>query len=201
MIYNDGAGELVAGILVGGASRRMGTPKPLLRFQGQTFIEHAVDMAGTVAQAVVLLGQPPDCAALFSHLQRLSDPPDAAGPAAGLCALLEYATGPWSLLLACDMPLVDRNLLKTLVDHATHDVDVVLFAGTDPGMDHVCCALYHARVLATTRTALARGEYSLQSIVRSLSCRRLIPSSAEARRLININTPDDYARLCDCELS
>jgi molybdopterin-guanine dinucleotide biosynthesis protein A len=42
-------------ILAGGASRRMGTPKALLRFQNETFLDRLIRIFSTVASPVIVV--------------------------------------------------------------------------------------------------------------------------------------------------
>lgn len=122
---------LIAGILVGGASRRMGRPKALLPHpSGGTFVEHVAAVAARAANEVVLLGRPlwplPDA------LRGLRLLPDleiaaAAGPLAGLGSLLRYAPRGWTLLLSCDLPHLQAEAIAALTAAIRNDVDAVAF--------------------------------------------------------------------------
>jgi molybdenum cofactor cytidylyltransferase len=48
-------GSIAGIILAGGASRRMGTPKALLRFQGETFLDRLIRLFSTVASPVIVV--------------------------------------------------------------------------------------------------------------------------------------------------
>jgi molybdopterin-guanine dinucleotide biosynthesis protein MobB len=120
-----------AGVLVGGASRRMGTPKQWLQIGGETLLAR---VAGAVAAAgpLALLGgdamRGPDgdgsvAAAPGSNdvalvdvgsaatAVRLPDAPDVRGPLAGILAALRWAPVCW-LVASCDLP----RLRATAVD-------------------------------------------------------------------------------------
>lgn len=188
--------NLVAGVLIGGQSRRMGTCKALLRFRGRTLVERAVCAAAEVAGEVALLG---DCdlgIPAMSGMTQIADAVEAVGPMGGLCSLLEYASARWSLLLACDMPLVDAELLEHLRDFRDDRFDAVAFRRFD-GADevHACCAIYHPRVLPIVRDALSRGDAKLQNLLMSLRCNRLVPDKCETQKLTNVNTQDEFRRL------
>jgi molybdenum cofactor cytidylyltransferase len=48
-------GSIAGVILAGGASRRMGTPKALLRFQGETFLDRLIRLFSAVASPVIVV--------------------------------------------------------------------------------------------------------------------------------------------------
>jgi molybdopterin-guanine dinucleotide biosynthesis protein A len=103
----------LAGILIGGQSRRMGTPKHLLKHRGRTWLGHVVAAAGQATDGVVLLGAghvPP----AYAGLPRLPDVVDREGPIAGMSAALRWAPRACWVFLACDTPLVTGAALSWL---------------------------------------------------------------------------------------
>jgi molybdopterin-guanine dinucleotide biosynthesis protein A len=189
--------NVVAGVLVGGHSARMGTEKSLLLARpGVTFLEHVVAVARQVAGEVVLLGGAAEIRTLAPDLLRLPDATPAAGPAAGLAPLLEYAGDRWALLLACDLPRLDPATLQSLLAAATAEFNAVAFReAAQGGRFHACCALYHPRLLSAVRAALAAGRPALQGLLAAARVPELFPNEEQARALTNVNTPQDYERL------
>jgi molybdopterin-guanine dinucleotide biosynthesis protein A len=109
------AGPLIAGILVGGASLRMGRPKQLISYDGLTLAERVALALRAAAEQIVLLGAGPVAPSLES-LERIDDVPDLRGPLAGILAALRWApASPW-IIVACDMPLVSAEAVRWLVD-------------------------------------------------------------------------------------
>lgn len=189
----------VAGILVGGQSRRMGRPKlSLPTANGRTLVEHvagAVSRAGQWIDEVLLLGVGGELPSSLAGLRILPDVEVNAGPLAGLCALLDHAGPRWSLLLACDMPLLESSLLGRFWTAASPNVDAVTCGRPDrPNTWHACCALYHPRILPAAMKEL-KGDRSLQNLLASIRVATLTPSPAEQRMLSNVNTPQDYQAL------
>lgn len=91
---------MLGAILCGGPSRRMGTPKALLPWNGRTLLEHARDRLIAAGLEPVLLG-PADWADAYG-LQRISDAIEEAGPLGGLLAVLARGD---AFALAVDVPL------------------------------------------------------------------------------------------------
>src|SRR5437016_4144757 len=100
-------------ILCGGRSRRMGRPKAFLPFAGRTIIEHLVDICGQIFAETLLVSNEPDT---VSHLpvDAVKDILPYRGPLGGILSGLLVAKNDHALVIACDMPLVTRKLLRCL---------------------------------------------------------------------------------------
>lgn len=185
--------RLVAGILAGGKSRRMGRPKALIRLpSAKTMIEHVAETAALVAHEVVILGQACELPESLAHLKVLEDEAPNAGPLGGLAALLRYAHDRWALLLACDMPLLEAGVLAMMLNEMTSNSDAVVFEHrASPGNHHACCALYHARLCHIARDMLAQRELSLQDLIRRVRTKVIVVPPQHEHQLRNINSPAD----------
>jgi CTP:molybdopterin cytidylyltransferase MocA len=114
-------------ILAAGASTRMGRPKALLRVDGQTLLERAVEQARKAgAEPLVVLGA--DAERIRPHasgIQVLVNPDWSRGMgtsvAWGIRALGEQPER--ALIVAVDQPNVDAELLSRLVDACDETVD------------------------------------------------------------------------------
>ncbi len=105
---------LQACILIGGRSRRMGSPKHLLKHDGKTWLENTVDLLRQVTPDVVLVGDgqvPPS----LVDLPKLPDAPDAKGPIAGVVSAMRW--NPWAswIVAACDLPFLTMDALKWIL--------------------------------------------------------------------------------------
>jgi molybdopterin-guanine dinucleotide biosynthesis protein MobB len=109
---------VLAGVLVGGGSTRLGQPKQLLPHQGKTFLEAVVAAVVRAVPEVVLLGDgsvPESC----MGLPRLADARGVAGPLAGMIAALRWAPGHAWLFAACDLPMLTTEAVAWLVSQRT----------------------------------------------------------------------------------
>lgn len=197
----------IAGVLIGGESRRMGMCKALAIFEGRPLVEHVIDVAAQVADEVVLLGNTDLPTPNLQGFTRLPDASMGYGPLRGLRSLLEYTGGRWGLLLACDMPKLTPEILKRLLAARTEEADVVAFRAADhpatPGLSgrcprfayHACCAVYHPRVLPLVVEEVSTGSCRIQNVLQRARCVRLIPTPDEEVRLTNVNTPADLEGL------
>lgn len=181
----------VAGIFVGGASRRMGgTPKGLLLLpSGRTIIDALADAARAAGLEVVLVGRHPAYAALPFPV--LDDAPGTAGPLAGLVALLTYAGARTCVALACDAPFVTTPLLQRLLDAPPA---IAVAPRGSRGWEPFCARYASADALPVLARLHAEGHSRLQTILDALPATELPLSEGDAHALRDWDTPEDIRR-------
>jgi molybdenum cofactor cytidylyltransferase len=118
---------LWAVVLAAGASRRLGRPKQLLRWRGDTLLARALRSARRVCAGSVVPVLGASASAIESALAAADEPQArivrnaqwaegmSASLRAGIAALPAECTG--ALLLTCDQPLVPDTALATLAAH------------------------------------------------------------------------------------
>jgi molybdopterin-guanine dinucleotide biosynthesis protein A len=188
---------LTVGILIGGASRRMGRPKALIEIGGEALIERTVRLARSVSDRVVLLGRPPfRLPPSVATLPVLPDARPGIGPLGGLAAMLaEYSDRP-ALLLACDLPKLERHLLDRLQEKTGADFDAIAFStGPTPAGWQPCCAIYMPTALPRIESRIDAGEYSMQGLLAALRTKTVPLAEQDAPLLSNLNTPADIEAL------
>ncbi len=113
--------DVLAGVFVGGESKRMGRPKGLLRPPSgePSIVQRWIAMLRAVEAPHVLVGRRSEYESLG---EAIDDDPPGIGPIGGLNALVRHARSGVVLALACDMPLVDEGLLRRLMDAPPHAI-------------------------------------------------------------------------------
>lgn len=144
-------------ILCGGQSSRMGTDKGLLKAplplqtgylsQANTWAQTAVDKLTDLQLQVVISvnkNQYSDYATIFSTQELVTDNDSLQlrGPLAGLLSVHLYHPSEDLLLLACDMPLMEANLLKELVTIYNQNLTPDAFVYTNDGEPEPLCGIY-----------------------------------------------------------
>jgi molybdopterin-guanine dinucleotide biosynthesis protein A len=187
--------DVVVGIFVGGASRRMGgQPKGLLpapENDGRSVVERTLYLSRAIGNDVVLVGDQP----AYAHLgcPALADAPGGAGPLGGLVALLSYANerGNVAIGLACDMPYLTPSLLARLASAEAGPI----VAPRDAGFFSTLFARYDAaRVLPIARRRLLEPDKSLQALFRDAGACELAVSDEERAALADWDAPSDVKR-------
>ncbi len=110
-----GKQPLRGGLLLGGTSRRMGTPKQMLMHQGRAWAEWVAEAMLAHVDEICLLGRGPVPESLRQWPQ-LPDAPGLGGPLAGMTAALRWDPAASWLFLPCDVPLMNAEALAWLLD-------------------------------------------------------------------------------------
>ncbi len=136
--------SVAAIILAAGASRRLGQPKQLLRFQAETLLGRAIRLAHEAGASPVFVVLGANFAAIssrstFDHeILVLNDRWEqgiATSIHAGLDALGEKAISPSGvLLMTCDQPRLTAEHLRILFDEFTKHPEPVIAASTYTGI-------------------------------------------------------------------
>lgn len=188
-----GADPVLAVILAGGASRRMGRPKAWLEVGGRSCIARVWDACRSAGLEVEFQGTLAGLREAFPETGIHPDREPGQGPLAALAAALVRHPGRAVLLVACDMPFVSAGfLLGVTAGLETADWSVPCDAA---GM-HPLCAAYAPTTLPAAEALLARGRRDMHALLAHPGLRgcRVAPRPewGDPRALLcNLNTPAD----------
>ncbi|WP_342415800.1 molybdenum cofactor guanylyltransferase [Paenibacillus sp. FSL R10-2782] len=109
----------VTGIIVaGGRSSRMGQDKAMLQLGGVAVLERISAVLGQVAQRVIVVARDTQQYRRFG-LEMTTDLYPSLGPLSGIHAGLSASNTEWGIVVACDMPFVQPEVLRALVAQTT----------------------------------------------------------------------------------
>lgn len=197
--------RVVAGVLVGGRSRRMGRDKALIDVGGESLLERTVRIAQSQADDCLLVGDLPFVLPpTLQGMRRIPDAPHGAGPMAGLAGLMELFAESSVLLLACDMPQLSVELIACLKDEAaaiddesggasSPDVDAIVPETLERELPqlHPCCAIYRPSTRRHVESAIGAGRFGMIRLIERMHARRLRVTGEMTKALLNWNTPLD----------
>ncbi|HEC33560.1 MAG TPA: molybdenum cofactor guanylyltransferase [Chloroflexi bacterium] len=182
-------------ILAGGRSTRLGRDKPLLELGGRTLVARALDVLAQLTDDLIVV------TSLLSQLLPVSarvvtDRYVGAGVLAGVHAGLLAARGELAVVVACDMPFLNLDLLRYLISLA-EETDIVAPRWIDVEPLH---AVYRpATCLRPVERALARGERRIVSFYHEVKVRyveqaEIAHFDPQGLSFFNINTAEDWER-------
>jgi molybdopterin-guanine dinucleotide biosynthesis protein A len=173
--------RLTGVLLVGGASRRFGTPKALAELDGETLAARAWRLLGDACDERLAVGKVADGLGLPFPL--LDDESEVRAPLAGLVAGLRAASNDVVVAIPVDCPRLTATALRELAD-ACRDAAVPP-SGPLPGA-------YRRSALPQLELALAEGRLTLRDALAGLDVALV---ELDTALLHNVNTPDDLRRL------
>jgi molybdopterin-guanine dinucleotide biosynthesis protein A len=173
--------QLTGVLLVGGASRRFGSPKALARFNGKTFAEQAWGVLGTACAERLAFGKAADGLQLPFAVH--DDGDDLRAPLVGIVAGLRAARNDVCVFLPVDVPLVTPQLVQALGEAC--EEAAVPQTGPLPGA-------YARSALTVLERRLADGELALREAFAELAT---VTIELDPAQLLNVNAPDELATL------
>ncbi|HWR58315.1 MAG TPA: molybdopterin-guanine dinucleotide biosynthesis protein B, partial [Thermodesulfovibrionales bacterium] len=105
---------LMAGLLIGGTSARMGAPKTLLKLKGKTLAERSFDILSAVSGKTVLLGSGKLPRSLDTA-DRIPDVSGLKGPISGMLSAFRWSRESAWIISSVDMPLMDKKAWEWLL--------------------------------------------------------------------------------------
>ncbi|PIG90948.1 molybdenum cofactor guanylyltransferase [Gloeocapsopsis sp. IPPAS B-1203] len=206
--------KLSAIVLAGGKSSRMGKDKALILVQGVPLLQLICDIAGTLCNVVyVVTPTPENYQHLFKHYQFVREVPLLQetvgnssstkitlplphGPLVGFAQGLAVVQTEWVLLLACDLPKLQVEVLQDWARELENIPQNAIAAlprhakGWEP-----LCGFYRRSCLPLLNDFIAQGGRSFQAWLAQHYVHILPVPSVEM--LFNCNTPDDLAFVID----
>jgi molybdopterin-guanine dinucleotide biosynthesis protein A len=149
-------------LLAGGKSSRMGQEKGLVEFKGKPLIQYGIDLLSEFTDTILIGSSNPDY--LPFGLEMVPDEIMGKGPVAGLAALLKRSHTPWNLVLACDLPFLQPELVVALLEAAGTNQAVV---PVSQGMAEPLAGLYHSDLAEYFQLEIAKGNLALHKILQS----------------------------------
>ncbi|MFN2516740.1 MAG: molybdenum cofactor guanylyltransferase [Pyrinomonadaceae bacterium] len=187
-------------ILIGGASRRMGTDKWRLMLNGESFVERTARELSALTPSITVVGNNTD-GMQINPPRKVARTPDVYphwGALGGLHAALSACSGKWALIVACDFPFATSELFIRLAG-LRQGYDAVAPIQSDL-IPQPLCALYRVEAcLGRAEHLIKSGERKPIALLQSVRTRwalfgELADLTGAAHFFDNINTPEDYAQ-------
>jgi molybdopterin-guanine dinucleotide biosynthesis protein A len=184
---------LTAILFAGGESRRMGTDKATLLFQGEPLWSRQLQTLRALNPAKILISARSQPSWQPADVETVLDEVSGQGPLGGLTAALAAMKTTHLLALAVDLPQMTSTHLESLWKLAGPGCGVVprSASGLEP-----LCAVYPAESLSAARSTLSSGEPSMHRFINTLAdCNQVRfhdLANDDLPLYRNLNTPADF---------
>ncbi len=190
--------EFSAVILAGGKGERMGCDKALLSFQCRPLVERTVETLRGLFDEILVVGRDPGSFAPLGADAVLPDDSPGAGPLGGIATGLAHMKYDRGFFVACDMPLVDAQVVAALLEEArAADTDAVV--PVHDGGPEPLHAVYAKTCLPAAERQIASGDLRVRALFEKLRTQFWDADAAgvDARCFANANTRADLEALLD----
>jgi len=181
-------------LMAGGESRRMGTDKATLVFNGQKLWERQLHLLTTLEPQTLCISARARPVWCPDNVETILDASPSCGPLSGIAAGLSNIHTSHLLVLALDMPRMSLEHLNKLTNLARPRCGVVPVKND---LFEPLCAIYPYEATTTAMKALACGDTALQSFIQGLRATEMVRthllSKFEFPLYQNLNTPEDLA--------
>jgi molybdopterin-guanine dinucleotide biosynthesis protein A len=184
-------------ILAGGESKRLNSvEKSNLLVGNKRIIERMMTVFEKLFSEIILVSNHPTTLLEWDAMV-VKDLYATRSSLTGIHSGLFYTKTEHAFIAACDTPFLKMDLVKTIVQHVDHGIDVVI-PKTALGIEPLC-AVYSRRCLQAVQNALERNNLKIRNIFNKLKVKE-IPESVLRKidpdlvSFFNINTPDDLEK-------
>jgi molybdopterin-guanine dinucleotide biosynthesis protein A len=186
-----------AAILAGGRARRFGgADKGALLVGGRRIVERQLEVLRQVSDDIVIVGHRMFEETCDAGVRYVADRVADSGPLGGLDAAFAATADDCLIVIASDMPFVNRPLLSSLV-RLSDSVDAVV-PRTERGY-HPLCAVYRRSCHPVVIRRLVERRLKMVELLEDLSVRVVeqddLAEYGGERVLANVNTPDELRDL------
>lgn len=176
-------------VLAGGKSKRMGSDKSIMKWHGKEQRYYAADLLKNFCEEVFISCRTEQEKEIDSKYKILTDTFLNLGPYGGiLSALRSDRTKAW-LVVACDLPLLDEQTIRYLVDKRNPASAATTFESPHDGLPEPLITIWEPQSYPVLLEFLGRGYTCPRKVLINSDKTILKPPYPEA--LMNINTPED----------
>ncbi|WP_147676795.1 molybdenum cofactor guanylyltransferase [Algibacter pacificus] len=178
-------------ILAGGKSSRMGTDKGFLMLNNKSFTQHSIDALTPLVSEIIIVSNHDNYDTF--DLKRVEDLIEDAGPVAGIYSGLKASKTEYNLVLSCDIPLINSDVLTRLISGIDNTSEVIQIESIGRKMPLI--AVYKKSCETVFKKLLSQGERKLQFAVNQCNVKSISIEASENIFTTNVNTKDELKQL------
>jgi molybdopterin-guanine dinucleotide biosynthesis protein A len=177
-------------VLAGGKSFRMKTDKALLAYHGKTQLEHCFGLLRPLCKEVYIsIREEQSSQDHYKEFPQIPDLVSGVGPLGGILSALSRDPYAAWLVLACDLPFVNENMLRHLVASRDPSKIATAYRSFPDGLPEPLCAIYEPKGISQLLESLAEGQSCPRKIMMSADV--FLIDLQETCGLENINHPEE----------
>ena len=186
---------MTAILLAGGKSSRLGRDKALEKISGKYLIERVIDSLSQLGDDIIVVTASPNQLSDL-NVEKVIDTYPRTGAKVGLCTGINASLSFYSLVVACDLPLLNIDLLRYLLDSASGFDAVIPRIGDKIEPLH---AVYSKNCIPILEEQISKGKLKISDLFSEIKVRYVEAEEIERYdpqhlSLFNINSEADLKR-------
>ena len=192
-------GDFAGYVLAGGASRRFGSDKALVKFGGKSLLARMCTLIKAATGSVHIVAAHGSYADLAIPV--IADRWPNEGPLGGIITALQASADgdirrDWNLMVSCDMPFLTRDWLSYMIKRALASDAEVIVPRSEYGLEPLC-ASWRTSATPALEAAFGDGVRKVTEAMKRLPMEVLDEThwkrfDSAGRLFWNMNTPQDY---------
>jgi molybdopterin-guanine dinucleotide biosynthesis protein A len=180
-------------VLAGGKSERMGRDKGLIEYHGIPQREYLYRLLEDVTEKTFMSCRPDQVSEFDERFNMLPDSIAGLGPfGAILSAFREYPNHAW-LVVACDIPLLDRNAILQLVKQRNPSKIATAFFNEATQFPDPLITIWEPKSYPQLLHFLSLGYSCPRKVLINSNTEVIQPS--DAKSLLNANSPEEFEEI------
>lgn len=180
-------------VLAGGHSTRMGQDKSKLNWHGKEQMYHMADLLKEYCEEVYISCRAEQVPEIDNRYKTIVDGVEGKGPAVGILSALSATENTAWLVVACDLPLIDRDTLSYLIEHRDIQKVATTYKSPHDGLPEPLITIWEPKAKAVLQDFQQRGYSCPRKAL--INSDTLIIEANDPQALINTNTPDEATRV------
>lgn len=170
----------------------MGSDKALLKINDKSFIQQLMEELDFFEEKIISRN---NVDIENNSWIMIPDIYPGCGPIGGLHSVLSDCQSDALFVVTCDMPFIQRSLVKDICESSSADYDAVIVKDNS-GKIHPLCGVYKKSVSSILEEQIFLNNYRMMNVLDKIRVKYItLVLDKETQQLLNINTPDEYLKL------
>ncbi|MCD2421406.1 NTP transferase domain-containing protein [Niabella pedocola] len=176
-------------VLAGGRSTRMGNDKARIKWYGKEQRYYAADLLRGFCEEVFISCRPEQVNDVDAAYKALPDSFLNMGPLSGILSALRLQSANAWLVVACDLPLLDKRSLQFLIEHRAAGKIATTYQSPVDGLPEPLITIWEPGSYPVLLRFLGEGITCPRKVL--LNSNTFVLETGNGAALMNVNTPED----------
>ena len=172
-------------VLIGGSSKRFGSPKWEAKLNGVRLIDHTWEIC-KIFESCTIVGKSKNNEIKYPFLEDKVD--NVQSPINGIYTALSHSNNEWNFIISCDLPLMTSNSINKIWDNGNIESDAIV--PIIKKQKHPLCAFYNRRINKIIKSQMDKGDLKVIHVLELFNTSYL-PIKSDDKNFFNMNTIKD----------